>query len=660
MTKEILSINNLSVVFNTDGERICALRDLSLNMYRGEILAVVGESGCGKSVLCKTILGLLPRIAEITSGSIRVNGRDTVGLSDSEYSSIRGTDISMVFQDPMTSLDPTYTIGAQISESIRIHDRQLPADQVRANAVALMETVGIDRASERYDAYPWMFSGGMRQRAVLAMALSQDPDILIADEPTTALDVTIQAEILDLLIKLKNERNMGVLFITHDLGVVARVADRVAIMYAGKIVEIGTAGDIFHAPAHPYTWGLLHALPAFAKDGRLFPIPGNPPVIREGFKGDAFAVRNENALAIDYEEEPPLFALSDTHKAATWLADSRAPKIAFPDAARGAVSAAAKGAVSRVDGPESTPAQIRRRTSEAVIKVCNLSHHFRLGRRGIVKAVQNVSFDIRKGEVFALVGESGSGKSTLARCVMGLYQPLNGTVQYNDKYIPDRRRIGFVSQDPGAALNPKMTVRDIIAEPLQIQGLIKERAALDAHIAGLLREVNLDERYMDRYPPELSGGQKQRVNIARAYGMDPGLLVADEPLASLDVSIQAQIVEVFADLRDKHDTAMLFIAHDLSMVKFISDRVGVMYRGRLVELAPAAELFARPLHPYTRSLLSAVPVPDPDQAGAQSAAQVRAQSATQVNVQSSAQSSDEALSWTEVSEGHFVLGGDRL
>ena len=598
MNDNLLDVKNLSVIFNTDGGRICALRDLSLFVKRGEILAVVGESGCGKSVLCKTIMGLLPRIAEITSGQILINGTDVAQLTDQEHCAIRGVDISMVFQDPMTSLDPTYTIGAQIVESIRVHDKTVSKETAKAKAIELMETVGIERAAERFDAYPWMLSGGMRQRCVLAMALSQEPALLIADEPTTALDVTVQSEILDLLLKIRDEKGMSILFITHDLGVVARIADRVAIMYAGKIVEEGLAPEIYKNPVHPYTWGLLHALPAFAENGKLFPIPGNPPNVPEGFEADAYAVRNKYALRIDYEQEPPVFAISSTHKAATWLADPRAPKVEFSTDSE---SAKADAVQPDVASERST-----------ILQVCNLSHNFKLGRRSIVRAVRDVSFDIREGEVFALVGESGSGKSTLARCILGLHKTQSGQILYNENYIPDRRRIGFVSQDPGAALDPKMTVRNLIAEPMEILKLYSGRKEVDARVRELLHEVGLDEILLDRYPAELSGGQKQRVSIARAYSMDPSLIVADEPLASLDVSIQAQIAQLFASLKEKHNTAMLFIAHDLSMVEFISDRGGVMYQGELVEVAETKELFASPKHPYTKALLSAVPVPDPD------------------------------------------------
>ena len=575
----VLEINNLSVVFNTEWERICALRDLSLSIGQGEIVAVAGESGCGKSVLCKTIMGLLPKLAEITAGSIMLNGRETADYTERQYSQMRGSEVSIVFQDPFTSLDPTYTIGRQITEAIRTHrddaDEQYTKDALRAKAVKLMEEVGIDRAEERFDAYPWMLSGGMRQRCALAMALSQNPKLLIADEPTTALDEDVKSDILNLLLRIRDERNMSILFITHDLSAARKIADRLAVMYAGKIIEIGTADEVITKPAHPYTWGLLHALPEYAEGGRLRTIPGSPPNVPEGFEGDAFAERNELALGIDYIQAPPFFDISPTHQAATWLADERAPEVEFGSKSN-ITEAGSKAGLSE-QGP--------------LLTVRNLSHYFKLGRKSSVRAVEDVSFEVSRGEIFGLVGRSGSGKTTLARCILGMYKPMEGSITYDGIDVTDRRRSGikqrlareiqFISQDSGAALDSKMTVRELIAEPLKIHKMFSIRSEMDDYIRSLLREVGIDEDMMGRYPHELSGGQRQRVSIARAYGMDPKLLICDEPLASLDVSIQAQIVELFRELQRKHDTAMIFIAHDLEMVRFISDRIARMDCGHL-------------------------------------------------------------------------------
>ena len=557
--------------------KICAVRNLSLSIGRGEIVAVAGESGCGKSVLCKTIMGILPKQAKITCGSIVLIGRETTGYTDRQYCQMRGSEVSIVFQDPFTSLDPTYTIGSQITEAIRANkddaDEKYTKAALYAKAVKLMEEVGIDRAEERFYAYPWMLSGGMRQRCVLAMALSQNPRLLIADEPTTALDEDVKNDILNLLLRIRDERNMGMLFITHDLSAARKIADRLAVMYAGKIIEIGTAEEVISNPAHPSTWGLLHALPEYAEGGRLRTIPGSPPNVPEGFEGDAFAERNEFALGIDYIQTPPFFDISPTHKAATWLADERAPEVEF-----GSKSSMAEAGNKYVPGAP-------------LLMVQNLSHYFKLGRNSVVKAVEDVSFEVRQGEIFGLVGRSGSGKTTLARCILGMYKPMEGNIIYDGIDVTDRRHseikqrlareIQFISQDPGAALDSKMTVRELIAEPLKIHNMFSSRREMDDSIRSLLRDVGIDADMMDRSPHELSGGPRQRVSIARAYGMDPKLLICDEPLASLDVSIQAQIVELFRELQRKHGTAMIFIAHDLEMVRFISDRIARMNSGQL-------------------------------------------------------------------------------
>ncbi len=591
MNQKVLEIQNLSVVFDTPRGKICALRNLSLSIGQGEIVVVAGESGCGKSVLCKTIMGLLPAPAHVTGGSIKLSGRELVGLSEKEYCGLRGGEAAMVFQDPMTSLDPTYTIGRQIVEAIQVHEKS-DASAARLKAIHLMEDVGIEHAVERFDDYPWMLSGGMRQRCVLAMALAQDTKLLIADEPTTALDEEVKNEILNLLLRLRKERDLSILFITHDLSAARIVADRLAIMYAGKIIEEGDCGEVLSNPVHPYTWGLLHALPEYAEEGKLRVIPGSPPNIPEDFKGDAFAVRNEYALGIDYIQEPPFFEITENHRAATWLADQRAPKVVFG-------RSSAKAGEGTPEDKERIHLS-RKEEEPPLLKVEHLSHYFKLGRKSYLTVAEDVSFEIRRGEILGLVGRSGSGKTTLARCILGMYKPYGGKIIYDGIDITDRRHLGanrsemaqikrklareiqFISQDSGAALDGKMTVRQLIAEPLQIQKMFQTRSEMDEYIMSLMREVNIDANMIDRFPHELSGGQRQRVSIARAYGMEPKLLVCDEPLASLDVSIQAQIVELFLKLQRKHGTSMLFIAHDLSMVDFISDRTVVLEKGRLV------------------------------------------------------------------------------
>lgn len=742
----LLDIRNLSVVFPAGSGTIKAVDDLSLSIRRGEISAVVGESGCGKSVLCRTVLGLLPRIAEVPSGSVRLEGREILGLSDRMLTGIRGADISMVFQDPMTSLDPSCTVGAQIAEAVLAHGQRGPAArssgeavtrkpeqvhsqgapaargsrkdaareletarehtdaaargrrpstaEVHSRVIELMESVGIDHAEQRYNSYPWMLSGGQRQRCVLAMALSQDPLLLIADEPTTALDVTVQTEILDLLLQLRDRRGLSMLFISHDLGVVARVADSVHIMNSGQIVERGPAEDVLLRPEHPYTQKLLRSLPSLAVEART--------------SGETAAATSPAAPAPADPECADAARATTLASSSNSLSDTQATEETDADAA---VAVAVSGI------PETAK-------SAPLLRARDVSHSFRLGRRSVIRAVDGVSLDIYPGETLALVGESGSGKTTLARCILGMLQPEHGSILYDGIDLACRgrhraqanrhrgnrrpsdnpddegstltsrhragrrssgssddkgtaftdsaragmlrgteaittreamlrlsREIQFISQDPGAALNPHMTVREIVAEPLQIHRVWKNRRDLDNRIRSMLREVLLEEDLMDRYPAELSGGQKQRVSIARAYIMEPKLLVADEPTASLDVSIQAQIMNLFATLKEKHDAALLFISHDLSLVRLISDRVGVMRRGQLVELAPTEELFRSPAHPYTKTLLSAIPIPDP----------IRERQRQMIRYEkASYERNDLTPAWAEISPGHFARVGKEV
>lgn len=624
--KELLEVKNLSVSFDTDRGEVQAVRDVSFALYPGETLAIVGESGCGKSALCKSIMKLLPASARIKSGSICVNGVDISGYREREMQKLRGKLFSMVLQDPLTSLNPSMSVGAQIAEAVRVHQPKSSREAVHDRVLELMRLVEIDRAQERMNLYPYSFSGGMRQRCVMAIALAGSPAILFADEPTTALDVTIQAQILKLLRGIQKKREMASVLVTHDLGVAMKAADRVAVMYAGKILEIGTMEEIFHDPRHPYTWGLMQALPSFSKGRRtLYTIPGMPPTLIDPPEGDAFACRNPYALAIDYEEEPPLFRVSDTHYAATWLLDERAPKITLPPGfSAGNSSLQERDCMWETDreaaGEEKTSDRSDRKTTkEILLDVQHLTHSFALSKKHRLKAVDDVSFQIRKGEIFGLVGESGSGKSTVARCIMNIYRPESeGTRIYykevdtcdpkafraNRRMLQATRQIVF--QDSDSSLNQRMKVWDIVTEPMRVQHRMPERGSYRAEAAFWLQCVGLDVEYLDRYPAELSGGQRQRVAIARALSMKPELLVADEPIASLDVSIQAQIVNLFRHLQKKYGFSFLFIAHDLAMAEFLCNRVGVMYQGRLVETGKTEEIFGNPQHSYTKRLLSAV------------------------------------------------------
>lgn len=525
----MLCLEQLSVSFRTRQGMLPAVRDVSLSLHEGETLALVGESGCGKSVLCKSIMKLLPPTAHMESGSIRMNGVEIAGYSEREMRRLRGSFVSMIFQDPMTALNPAMTIGAQIAEAVRLHEGRLSKAQVSARVMELMELVGIEDAKDRSRMYPYHFSGGMRQRAVLAIALAARPRILLADEPTTALDVTIQAQMLELLRDLQRQLGMAILFVTHDLSVVGRVADRVAVMCEGRIVERGKTEKILRAPEHPYTKKLLAAIPS------------------------------------------------------------------------------------------NIPRKCRQTAgAETLLSVSHLTKKFRLNRRKSFSAVDDVSLEIRRGEVFGLVGESGCGKSTLARCIMDVYPYDAGEIFYQGsnisgrlrnrkekKYLQASRQLIF--QDSSSSLDQRMKVADIIAEPMKLHHRTPKRGSYRAEAEFQLKYVEMDAHFLDCYPAELSGGQRQRVAIARALAMEPKLLVADEPLASLDVLTQAEIVSLFMHLQKEHGFTILFIAHDLAMVRLLCDRVGVMYQGRLVEVEETETLFEHPKHPYTKRLLAAMP-----------------------------------------------------
>ena len=658
---ELLEVKHLSVSFDTPEGEVEAVRDVSFFVKKEETLAIVGESGCGKSVLCRSIMKLLPRTARIKSGSILANGREIIKCTEKEMQTIRGSFFSMVFQDPMTSLNPAMTVGAQIAEAVLIHRPELSREEVRRRVWELMELVGIDHPKERAAQYPWNFSGGMRQRAVLAIALASEPAVLLADEPTTALDVTIQAQILALFRKIQEKLGTAIVLVSHDLGVVAAAADRVAVMYAGKICETGLVREIFEDPKHPYTKGLLRSLPALSRGKKeLYCLPGMPPKLNHPPAGDAFACRNPYALAVDYEKQPPMFQVTDTHYAATWLLDERAAE----------VRAKIEEEMSKGEAPDGTREEIKyhpgfdRKASgkEVLMEVQHLSQLFSMTGKKVFRAVDDVSFELRKGEILGLVGESGSGKSTTARCIMNISSSPGGHIFYKGIDVLDKKQFRknrkalqaerqMIFQDSASSLNQRMRVEDIILEPLKLshrkpkQGSYREEAEFQ------LKYVGLDSSFLDRYPSELSGGQIQRVAIARALIMDPELVVADEPIASLDVSIQAQIVNLFRHLQREHGFSFLFIAHDLSMVEFLCDRVGVMYHGQLVELAPCRELYSNPLHPYTKQLLLAVP--DLEKYGLQSAKK-EAEHPGNGTIPEKAYGTAAKGSWTEVLPEHFV------
>ena len=665
MQETVLELKNYSVSFDTPDGEVQAVRNVDLSVKKGEILCIVGESGCGKTVMCRSVMKLLPPNARVKNGEIRLCGENITDYKRKKMEKLCGSKVSMVFQDPMLTLNPTIPVGKQITEAI-IKNQKVSRGDAEKKAIEMLKLVGISDAEQRYGLQPHFFSGGMRQRCVLAIALACNPQILFADEATTALDVTVEAKILDLLLEIREKTGISIVFVSHDLGAVARIADRVAVMYAGKIVEIGTAEEVYYDPRHPYTWGLLSSLPFFTNEkGVLNPIPGMPPSLLNPPQGDAFAVRNSQALAIDYKKEPPMFKVSETHYAATWLLDERAPKVEKPSFLKKRQQEPCTCGQDNRAWEKATP-DLQRKDSvqkEILIEAKNLKQYFRVRSDYTIRAVDDVSFGIREGEIMALVGETGCGKSTTARTLAGIYHPTDGEIFYCGKKIPDKKNpfglkrtgdndirkqmqgeIQMIFQDSGAALNPRMNIRQIMLEPIKISRRIRDRELLEKKLHEILKETGLDESILSKRPGELSGGQRQRVAIGRSLLMEPRLIIADEPIASLDISIQAQIVMLFKRLQKEKKFSFLFIAHDLSMVRFLSDRVGVMKNGKLVELAPTEELFGNPCHPYTRSLLSAIHVPDP--------VSERRHALIEYN---EIQSQEE--NWLEISPGHRVRGG---
>ena len=611
----ILSARDVEIQFSLRGDKLTAIRGCSLDLYDGETLAIVGESGSGKSVFTKSFLGMLDQNGSVTGGSIMYHGNDLAKYTtEKEWRTIRGKKIAMVMQDPMTSLNPLKKVGLQIQEAIELH-QGLGKAEAKQEAIRMLDVVGIPNPQVRYNQYPHEFSGGMRQRVVIAIAVACHPEILICDDPTTALDVTIQAQILDLIRKLQKNLGMTIIYITHDLGVVANVADRVAVMYAGQIVEIGTCNEVFYDPRHPYSWALLSALPQLGIKGEKLPtIDGTPPNLFNKIVGDAFAPRNRKALAIDFKKEPPFFDVSPTHKAKTWYLDPRAPKVEQPESIQRLSQRMNVDYGSSLVHPHQDP------NREAVIEVKDLQVTFGTGRKKFV-AVDHVNFEIYRGETFALVGESGSGKTTIGRAITRINPTTAGDIFYKGRKINGKiskqldleviKGCQMIFQDPLASLNERAKVDYIVSEGIINHHLYKDEADREEKVQKALNEVGLLPEFASRFPHEFSGGQRQRIGIARALIMQPEFIVADEPISALDVSIRAQVLNLLNDLKKSRGLTYLFIAHDLSVVRFISDRIAVIHKGRIVELAEAEELFRHPLHPYTKSLLSAVPNPDP-------------------------------------------------
>jgi peptide/nickel transport system ATP-binding protein len=621
----VLSAAGLSVSFRTDGGEVRAVRDLSFSLGRGETIGIVGESGSGKSTVALAVLGLLPRNARVT-GSVLCQGKELIGLPERELTKIRSSTLAFIPQDPLTSLNPAFTVGQQVAETIWTRG-QVPKEEALKRAVELLELVGIPNAARRVDDYPHEFSGGQRQRIVIAIAMANDPDVMIADEPTTALDVTIQAQVLDALKAARDRTGASLLLITHDLGVVAGMADRVMVMYAGKAVEAATADTVFHHSAMPYTLGLLGSLPRMdtTQRGPLRPIPGNPPSLINLPPACPFAPRCPAAIQRCLEEEPALLPVGPAHEAACHRSTS------LPN---GGIDLFAPTWTDTEDEDvkqgtlpvETAEAYGTGQWGATLISVHGIVKHFPIRAGTLVRrtvgqahAVCDVSFDLAERETLGLVGESGCGKSTTARVVLQLLSATTGSVQFQGKELvgksrkemrPFRQQLQVVFQDPFASLDPRMPVGETVGEPLKVHGRW-DRTAGPERVAELFEMVGLNPEHRNRYPHEFSGGQRQRVGIARALALGPKVLVLDEPVSALDVSIQAGVVNLLEELQDRLGLAYLFIAHDLSVVRHISDRVGVMYLGRVVEIGTVHQVYDSPSHPYTQALLSAVPVPDP-------------------------------------------------
>ncbi|MCC6890697.1 MAG: ABC transporter ATP-binding protein [Hyphomicrobiales bacterium] len=611
----LLAVEDLHVRFDTSRGVVHAVDGISYTVQPGEVVAIVGESGCGKSVSSLAVMGLLAKPAgRVTQGRVLFEGRDLLTLSSEEMRALRGRDIAMIFQEPMTSLNPVLSIGEQIMEPLFVH-LKMPPEQAKARALELLQLVGMTDGERRLQQYPHQLSGGMRQRVMIAIGLACNPKLIIADEPTTALDVTIQAQILELMKELSRRLNIALIIITHNLGVVARYADRVNVMYAAHIIEHGSADDVFLRPLHPYTIGLMRSVPRLdlPRGVRLETIEGLPPDLRSPPRGCRFAARCPFRLEACTQIEERLRDLAPGHASACIRADEIVSGALAPQPPK--------------ERPIEAAAQAT--TAAPILRVESLRKYFSVplsgfgilsSRTATVKAVDDVSFTIAPGETLGLVGESGCGKTTVGRTVLKLEEPTEGAIRFAGVDITHRtpgemrelrRGIQAIFQDPYSSLNPRMTIGQIIGEPLHVYGLVKARKQREERVAALLAQVGLFDYMAERYPHQLSGGQRQRVGIARALALEPRFIVCDEPVSALDVSIQGQIINLLEDLQSRLNLSFLFIAHDLAVVRHICDRVAVMYLGRLAELADRDTLYANPRHPYTRALLDAAPVPDP-------------------------------------------------
>ena len=617
-SEPVISVRDLTVSFASEAGTVHAVRGMNFDLYPGKTLGIVGESGSGKSVTSMAIMGLLDKNASV-KGSITYHGEELLNKSDLEMSEIRGKGIAMVFQDPLSALTPVFSIGDQIKEALVTHNPKMTEQQIHDRSIELMNLVGIPDPDGRLKSFPHEFSGGMRQRVMIAMAIANDPDVIIADEPTTALDVTIQAQVLEVLRKAQRETGAAVIFITHDLGVIAGVADDIVVMYAGRPVEKADVDSIFDRPAMPYTMGLLGAVPRSDRErnSRLVPIPGSPMNLVNMPKGCPFAPRCPLATDICHTTEPAMEPVPG--RPGQFVACHRTQEIVSKGLTFHDVYTVAEAAESKFAG-------VPRDERKMVLDVKHMRKTFPLTSGGFlrrkigeVKAVDDVTLDVREGETVALVGESGSGKSTTLMEIMAFKQPQDGEIEMfgtklEHKMPREKRRelrssVQYVFQDPISSLDPRLPIYYILAEPMKVQHYSKEQ--IRERIGELMRLVELNPDQVDRFPTQFSGGQRQRIAIARALSVNPQLVLLDEPVSALDVSIQAGVINLLEDLQNKLGVAYLFVAHNLSVVRHISSRVAVMYLGRIVESGDTEDVFEHPLHPYTQALISAVPVPDP-------------------------------------------------
>lgn len=601
MNQSIVSVKNLVTQFHTEEGIVPAVRGISLNLREGETLGIVGESGSGKSVTSFSIMRLLAGTGKIAEGSISYLGRDLVALSETEMQKLRGKEISMIFQEPMTSLNPVYTVGKQVMEAILIH-QNVSRQQARERTIELFREVGIPAPETRIDSYPHQMSGGQKQRVMIAMALACNPKVLIADEPTTALDVTIQAQILDLLRKLRDNRGMSILFITHDLGVIAEIADEVAVMFQGEIVEHGKVLDIFSNPQHPYTRGLLACRPRLDTKYKVLPTVAD---FMETVKAEDGGVK--------------IIEKTMTEKRLESLTTEGRGRLLHPRSVLKAIGHPWE------DSPHAPDTTCVTEGQAPLLRVRDLKVHFPI-RKGLflrtvghVKAVDGVSFDIFRGQTLGLVGESGCGKTTTGRAILRLIEPDAGEVLYDGVNLRQlgttamrqaRRKLQIIFQDPYGSMNPRLTIESMLTEPMVIQGLGKSATDRRDMAVALLEEVGMKAEHLRRYPHEFSGGQRQRICIARSLAVEPEFIVCDESVSALDVSVQAQVLNLLKRLQAKRGLTYIFISHDLSVVKFMADMMAVMKEGKIVEFGPSETIYARPHEQYTKDLIAATPSDD--------------------------------------------------